>query len=164
MEKHRLTQIELLELFDYKQGNLIWKKDRYGYKAGDIAGYVHSKRKYAYVTINKVRYLVHRLIYIFFYGYAPDMIDHIDLDKSNNRIENLRPATYFGNNQNKKVRKDSSTKVKGVQYLAKHNRFWARITAYGKTKSLGYHKTIEEAAKAYEQAARELHKDFARNV
>ena len=63
--------------------------------------------------------MVHRVIYEMEFGAIPDnlYIDHIDQDRLNNKIQNLRLVTRAGNNRNQKLRKDSSSGVVGVNRL-----------------------------------------------
>lgn len=90
--------------------------------------------------------------------------DHINKIRSDNRRENLRVCNRSQNMMNKDVMKDSSTGCKGVY---KHKRwptkpFQARICVNGIRRSLGAFATKEEAAKAYDDAARELGSEFVR--
>ena len=95
-----ITQDELRRIFDYENGNLIWRvrmgqRTKLGQPAGSIGagGYVCIK-------ILRRSYLAHRLIYLYHYGELPLMLDHKDRNVLNNRIENLRPATGSENQYN----------------------------------------------------------------
>lgn len=99
------TKAELNETFTYQsEGQLIWIKPplRSPQKRGCIAGH-QVKRGETVVKINGSLFLLHRLIFIYFYGAIPDglTIDHKDRDPSNNRIENLRLATKKQQQANK---------------------------------------------------------------
>lgn len=87
--------------------------------------------------------------------------DHINGDKLDNRSCNLRNATGKENRRNVAIRKNNTTGFKGV-YRSKRKKFYARITADYKAIGLGTYNTALEAAKAYNNAARELHGEFAR--
>lgn len=88
-------------------------------------------------------------------------IDHIDGNALNNTRENLRFCTRYQNQQNRPKNKNNASGYKGV-YLHKQTRKWrARIYANGKNHSLGLFSTPEEAALAYDNAAKELHSEFA---
>lgn len=88
-------------------------------------------------------------------------VDHINGDKLDNRRSNLRYATRSENNQNTHSRRGSS-KFKGVVWHKQDRRWWAVIKANGKQHSLGTHATEEDAARAYNAAARRMFGDFAR--
>lgn len=158
-----ITQQFLHELFEYREGHLFWKVDRRGNKLiGKQASRLKKSNGYQEVTINKKKYYAHRLIFMMFHGYWPVQIDHIDNNRSNNLLSNLREANNAQNNRNTKLRSTNKSGYKGV-YLHKQNKnFVARITVNYKDIHLGCYKTIEEAHEAYKKAALELHGSFAR--
>ena len=85
-----LTQARLHELFDYKDGQLLNKtKRRSQVEIGAPAGH-KTVRGYVNIRVDGKMYKAHRLIYLYHHGVMPDMVDHIDCDRANNRIENLR--------------------------------------------------------------------------
>jgi hypothetical protein len=86
-------------------------------------------------------------------------VDHQDHDGLNNRRSNLRPATSAQNSRNAKLRRDSTTGFKGVTVDRGKSR--SRITVDGSTISLGYYSEPEMAARAYDEAAKNLHGEFA---
>ena len=147
-----LSQDLLKELFDYKGGNLIWKVSiGKRAKVGNIVGSINNCG-YIVTTINKKSYLVHRLIYAWHYGIfnSSMQIDHINRDRSDNRIENLRVVTNQQNKFNK-------TNTKGYTYNKKNKKFQARITINGKEKNLGYFNNEDEAHTAYLNAKEKVH-------
>lgn len=154
---------ELRKLFRYdpETGKLYWKVSRPNVrgKAGDKAGNLDGK--YLRVKVKGRSYLVHRIIWAIVKGYWPrSVLDHRDLNKLNNRIENLREATKSQNRVNSGVQKNSRSKLKGVK---PHGKRWvARIPCNGKTKHLGVYATPEEAAKVYDAECRRLHGEFAK--
>lgn len=87
-------------------------------------------------------------------------VDHKDRDGLNNRRENLRLATPTQNRTNSRQR-DSGSLYRGVQWEDDRARWRAAINADGKKIRLGRYKTPEEAARAYDAAARKLHGEFA---
>ena len=87
--------------------------------------------------------------------------DHINHDGLDNRKANLRPATRAQNNRHTKKRKNTWSKYKGVSFYSRETRFVARITTDGNTVTLGYFKDEIRAARAYDKAAKEHHKEFA---
>lgn len=105
---------------------------------------------------------VHRLVYQHFgKDWNPEMsIDHINGDRADNRIENLRMATRQQQSFNKGVQKNNKLGVKGVHQIG--NKYQARICINKKLKVLGRFDTIEEASEAYQTKAKELHGEFYR--
>lgn len=115
-----LTQELVRSIFDYQNGLLIRK-------IGKIlkhkpVGYV-SQSGYLKVRIGKKQYPAHRLVFLMHHGFLPEIIDHIDGNKLNNKIENLRPATCAENIANQKLRSTNKSGTKGV-YWDKLNKKW----------------------------------------
>jgi len=105
----------------------------------------------------KIIYM-HRHILGLGYG-DPLQSDHINRDRLDNRRGNLRKATQSQNQANSRMRKDNTSGYRGVQVYRK--RFRAFIKVMGNTCHIGYFDTIEQAAEAYNQRAREVHGAFA---
>ncbi len=87
-------------------------------------------------------------------------VDHENLNRADNRGDNLREATRSQNNANTTVRKHNKLGVKGVS--VKCGKYVAHIKINGKKNHLGTHDTIEAAAAAYSKAANDNHGEFAR--
>ena len=97
------------------------------------------------------------------FGEPDDMdVDHKNLNKLDNRRENLRIATRGQNNCNKTKYKNNTSGFKGVSFHKKAQKYRARISIDGKQKFLGYFVTAEAAHQAYKQAAIQHHGEFAR--
>jgi hypothetical protein len=106
--RHPIPTAKILHgLFIYKNGKLYWKhKAILGrMKAGERAGYVNSDG-YRKVGINGISYHEHRLVWRMHHpkGKMPFVLDHIDGERANNRIENLRSVTLSENQQNRHTR------------------------------------------------------------
>lgn len=131
-------------------------------QVGQIAGCLRPDG-YISVRFDDVLYLAHRLIWIMVHGEPPrDELDHIDRNRANNRIENLREADSSQNKMNQKRRADNKSGVKGV-YLRKDTQKWsAEIKAHRRKVCLGSYSTPQEAQAAYRGANRLLHKEFGR--
>lgn len=160
-----VTQQRLHELFEYRDdGNLI-RKIRIGrrVKVGDIAGHLQKSRGYFVVGIDKNEYGLHRMIFLYHHGYLTDglQVDHIDGDKINNRIENLRESTTAQNSYNSKLRVDNKSGVKGISWFK--GKWVVHVRIPGKHLYLGRFVTLEEAKAVIEKARNEHHGDFARH-
>ena len=144
-----ITQEELKELIEYKPcGSLFWIKDvGDGIKAGSKAGTKKpNSNGYLRVGINNTLYSVHRIVYLFHCGYFPENnIDHINKDKLDNRIENLREVSHTCNMRNTGNHKDNKSGVKGVSWVTSRNLWMSSIRVFNKSKFLGTYKSFEEA-------------------
>lgn len=92
---------------------------------------------YRYGNIFNHKSRAHQVIWCMVHGEWPDVIDHIDGDKLNNRIENLRSVSQFENMRNTKLPSDNTSGAIGVFFDARTNRWQAQISENGKTKFLG---------------------------
>ena len=157
-----LTVDLLNHLFEYDKetGNLIWKIQQRGIRKGSIAGSVKS-HGYLCVGINYKSYRAHRLVFLMHKGYLPKTIDHINGDKLDNRIENLRAATVGQNQHNRKTNANNTSGYKGVSWNKGCNKWLSQIKLEGKRIHLGYFDNLEEAAEVVRKAREELHGDFA---
>lgn len=149
-----LTQAQLKEycVYDHNTGNFSRLST-----PNKVAG-SQDTHGYRQIKINKKLYLAHRLAWLYVHGSWPSKpLDHINGNRSDNRIENLREASVGQNNQNiKQARKDSQTGLVGIS--RRGNRFIARIWHKGQRICLGHHATAEEAHAAYIEAKRQYHK------
>lgn len=122
---------------------------------------VYKTNGYAAVRICGKLYRVHRLAWLIMTGSWPEFeIDHKDRDRSNNRWDNLRPATRAENARNTNAHNDGSG-CKGVSFHAQSGKWRSRIFMEGKEKSLGLYQTKEDASAAYNAAAVNCFGDFA---
>lgn len=143
-------------IFTWRTGaNLGTRSDRCGKQAGTV-----QSDGYVAIKIGGKRYYAHRLAWFFVHGEWPSsQIDHRDRDRSNNAIENLRPATPSQNSANGSVRRHSIGQLKGV--TPQHGRWKAQIVKDRKKTYLGMFDTAEAAHAAYMSAAQFMHGDFA---
>jgi len=117
---------------------------------------------YFVIRLMKRCILSHQLAWFYVYKKWPiGFLDHIDEDKSNNKIENLRQATNAQNMQNRGPQKNNKSGYKGVSYRPDKRKFSAEIYCNKKKERLGYFETAEEAHEAYCRAAKKLHGKFA---
>lgn len=158
MENSNLTQIELKELLIYSSiSGLFYRKiSNNRWKAGTIAGGL-DKKGYVCICVKGKYYKAHRLAWLYEYGVWPNnQIDHKDMIKNHNWIDNLRDVNNSENQQNIKTHNSRST-LKMLGVTKQYNKFTANIGFNGKRKYLGLFKTKEEAHQAYLIAKRELH-------
>lgn len=159
MKTELISHKELLEeiFYDPQTGIFTRKKSCKGAKAGDIVGCLR-KDGYLVTSIHKKFFYLHRLAWFYVYGEHPkNLIDHIDRNKKNNKIENLRIVNYAENSQNSNKHKDNTSGYKGVWKHTK-NRWRAGICVNGKMDYLGTFLQIEDAVIAYETASKEKQK------
>ena len=152
----------LNKIFEYKNGNLYRKQSAGGQIAGSKIGYLRRDGYFA-AKINGVNYLLHRLVFLLHHKYMPTQIDHIDGNRSNNKIENLRPATINENARNSKKPSHNTSGYKGVCWDKSRNKWFARLNFNYKSHHVGYFDKIEEAKKAVELYRNQLHGSFAKH-
>jgi hypothetical protein len=130
---------------------------RGGGKAGSKAGSLRLDG-YTQVMINGKLYRAHRLAWLYEHGAWPvDIIDHVDQDRSNDRISNLRECSQSENQRNVGLRVDSNSGFKGVSWHKASGKFRAHASVNGKLKHLGYFLTSESANAA--RIAHEISQD-----
>lgn len=130
--------------------------------AGIVAGVIRSGG-YLQIFIFGGHHRAHRLAWLYMTGAWPlAEIDHINLDPSDNRWENLREATHSQNGTNKRRHRDNTSGFKGVNWHKASQKWRARIMKEKCEMSLGYFDTAEAAYAAYCEAANRLHGEFAR--
>jgi hypothetical protein len=129
-----------------------------GQRAGSVV-----VRGYRNVFINGKYYCEHRLAWVLMHGEIPTgmTIDHINGDKADNRICNLRLATDCQNSYYRPRKSTNTSGFKGV-YQRENGKYRATITVDKRKINLGTFETKEEAYAAYCEAARKLHGEFAR--
>lgn len=123
---------------------------------GNCVGALNKALGYIVISLNGVNYLAHRLAWLYVHGEWPEITDHVNGDRTDNRLANLRSAGSNVNNQNRRAAsKRSKSGVLGVCW--DRGRWVAHIMADRKRKNLGRYKTIDEAQSAYLVAKRRLH-------
>lgn len=158
MNKDNLTQAQLKALVTYDPvtGVLTRKSD------GVVLGSPHSGG-YLRTGLAGNQYYLHRLIWLYMTGAWPDnLVDHDNTIRSDNRWDNLRPATDEQNQHNRKIDSRNTSGVKGVCWSTHHGKWKASLTAYGKRKYLGYFDALQDASVAISLARKQLHGEFAR--
>ena len=155
-----ISQDELKALLHYDPdtGVFTWKVNRKGgVKAGDITGY-EARNGYIQIGVNSKVYLAHRLAWLYVNGIWPECdIDHINGQRFDNKIINLRLATRTENNQNRTAKSNNKSRYLGVYWHKAAQKWAAEIKLSGKKVYLGLFTTPELAHEAYVQAKALLH-------
>lgn len=151
-----IIQNLLNKIFVYKNGVLFWKKNQKPITNIEPTGYIR-------VGFNKKQYKVHRLIFLMHHGYLPEFLDHIDGNKLNNKIENLRPASKLQNNQNRMLQKNNKSGAKGVAWCKATNKWRVQINVNKEKKYFGVYKDLELAELVAIEARNKYHNNFARH-
>lgn len=163
-----LSVAQLREIFicDPEQGTLVWR-ERPGVVgnrrvAGKPAGALNTAG-YRVVTVRPQWMYVHRVVWAMAHGEWPThRIDHVNGDRSDNRLANLREASHAENLSNRGAQVNSQSGIKGVYRETFTGRWRASIQHEGKTYNLGRYDTPEAAQAAYRAAAERFHGAFAR--
>lgn len=156
-----LTQNEVKSLFYYKDGDLYWKKNVGKIKANTKAGSVLNTG-YRSIVFNYKRYQAHRLIFLFHYGYFSEYIDHIDGNKLNNFIENLRPATKSQNCMNKQFDVKNTSGYRNVSWNKECKKWIVSLMVSRKPIYIGAFDNLEFAGLVADESRRKYHGKFAR--
>lgn len=164
IDKDKELPIELLHecfLYEAESGAILWKhrpehhfKTRAAYvnfnrdNAGKIVGSINN-REYLLTRLMGKTYIVHRLIWALHYGVHPDgFVDHINGERSDNRIENLRIVTNEENIRNSKKYTNNTSGVVGIHKRKDNGKYYAFISNGTKRVNLGQYQTLEEAVSA----------------
>jgi hypothetical protein len=157
----------LRELLAYNPdtGELFWRhRDRkwfiddrsakiWNTRFSNKAAFTATRRGYFCGRIFDTAYQAHRICWAIHYGVWPDkFIDHINGDRSDNRIENLRHATSAENGRNKSLLCNNSSGHHGVSYLKDRMKWYASIKVNGKTIGLGKFESKPDAIAARKAA------------
>jgi hypothetical protein len=147
-----VTQKLLHDVFSYQDGELIRK--------GKVAGSV-NKRGYRCIYLDTKIYKAHRLMFMFHHGYLPEQVDHIDGNKLNNRIENLRAANNSANMMNRGIMKNNTSGSKNVFWCKDYQKWRVAVRINKKLRSFGRFEDLELAELVAVEARNKYHKEFA---
>lgn len=157
-----MTQIELKQKLKYDSttGIFTWLSGKYKNKQAGTIGGTLPDNGYIKITINKKEYKAHRLAWLYVHGeFPPKLLDHINRDRTDNRIDNLRVADDATNSKNQTLYKNNTS---GYHGITSHGDKWrARINVNGKKIHLGIFENLQDAVKARKQA--ELQYDYHPN-
>lgn len=157
------AQDYLRKLLDYdpETGKLTWRYREGGYAPwnGRFAGkpaFTRNQDGYATGVLYGKSFLAHRVIWKWFYGTEPVQIDHINGDRGDNRIVNLRNVTNAENCRNQCRRPHNTSGVTGVVWVKSLRKWKGQIMQNGKNFHLGYYDEFEQAVAARKNAEKRL--------
>lgn len=150
-----LTQEQLMGLFDYdeEKGRLLRRKFSNGLFLGlEVAGY-DGVEGYRRIEVDGKAYLEHRLVWIYITGANPsDQLDHINQDRNDNRISNLREVNNSKNQKNTTLRNSNKTGIMGIHARSDNGKWSVRISHNGSRYTLGSFYDFFEACCARKSA------------
>jgi hypothetical protein len=154
--------IDIKDIYEYRDGSLFWKVANSNVvKIGDRAGYI-TKHGYRKVMMNGRQLYEHRVIFFMHNGYMPKEIDHIDGNKLNNKIENLREVTHSQNAMNVKKFVTNTSGVKGVCWDKARKKWMVRISVNNKCINIGRYDDLELAELVAIEARDKYHNQYAK--
>lgn len=145
--------------FTYVDGKLFWNSTAFHRVVGKEAGSFNGN--YYTVRVEGTQHFLHKIVYEMHCGEVDTGVDHRDGDKTNNRIENLRPATKSQNEANTARRSTNTSGYKGVYWLKNAGKWRAKIDFNKKQIHIGLFDSKHEAAIAYNRKAIELFGEYA---
>lgn len=157
-----LTQEKLKSLFIYDSSTGIFTRSiRMGNKQPGSAANSLSSHGYVRIMVEGVRYLAHRLAWLYEYGALPSkFIDHINNNPADNRIANLREATMAENKRNTRRQRNNTSGHKGVSRRGSNGKWMAYVKHEGRLIHAGDFVELHEAVAARQRLAKTLHGEF----
>lgn len=149
--------------YDASTGVFVWRnKPNRRITVGGIASCQKRDGHYLVIGLKGKSHLAHRLAWLYEYNEMPDCeIDHINGNKQDNRISNLRTCSSSENKCNRPMSAKNTSGFKGVSFCKRENKFRAYIKKDKKYISLGYFNNAEDAYSAYCAAASCMHGEYA---
>ena len=159
-----LTQEEAHRLFEYRDGALYWKVPKKGLKKipnGDRpAGW--KSCGYIKLAISGKAYYAHQVVFLMHHGYIPETVDHIDGNRQNNNVANLRPATKQQNNCNRpNVKVNPTSGLRGVRPSANGKKWHCHVGINKRFIHLGTFEDLDLAELVAHEARNLYHGSFA---
>ena len=163
-----VNQEYLNKIFEYNKetGVLIWKVTRSSkVKCGMIAGSLNPHNGgYIQVIFNKRAYYAHKIIWEMIYGERPKYLDHIDGNRANNRLNNLRSVNASQNACNSRVSKRNTTGYKGVHWNKQRNKWTVFVRKNRKLHYGGAYINLIDAIQCAIQLRIKLHGEYCNHA
>ena len=156
----QISQTEIQRLFAYDGTGLVRCVTKGKAKSGAKA-FQATAAGYKGFKVNGKLMLEHRLVWLYHFGEMPEIIDHINQDKADNRVENLRIATHGENLCNSKISKRNKSGVKGVTWADDRKKWRVQITHKGHKQCLGDFETLADAEHVITMARPAIHQQFS---
>lgn len=160
---HEISHRELLEILNYcpESGLFTWSSDRRNQiNKGDEAGGVNQEG-YLEIKVFQRRYKAHRLAWFYMTGKWPEVIDHINRDRADNRFCNLRECSIQQNSCNTGMSDRNTSGYRGVSKHKQSGKWKVDVKVKGKKLFFGLFEDVELAGLVAEEARSKLHGDFA---
>lgn len=158
----KISHNELCEIVFYNPntGEFIRRKKGRGIAQGTVCGFV-ERNGYVRIRVKGQRYQAHRLAWFMIHKRWPkDQIDHVNGDRSDNRIENLREASSLQNAMNKSIFSNNKSGLKCVFYDKSKGCWFYSVQSEGLRERKGNFKTKEEAYSAFLDIAKYIHGEY----
>ena len=162
-----LDHAYLLSILDYNAdtGVFTWKVQRRGARGrgdGTLAGGIHIASGYHRIRIDGALFLSHRLAWFYSFGeWPPVKADHKNLNRSDNRLCNIRVASNSQNQWNQGISTRNKSGHKNVAWYKAYEMWQVQVGFKNKTYNGGYFKVLEDAVAAAKELRERLHGEFA---
>jgi hypothetical protein len=144
--------------YEPETGKLYWRESasmptHWNTRYADTEAFTADFRGYRHGTFDYNRYLAHRVAWALHHGYWPDdTLDHVNHDRADNRIENLRQVSQSDNMKNMKRHRNNTSGATGVCWYARYQKWIANIKVDGRSLHLGYFADMQDAITARKAA------------
>ncbi len=156
---------DVKEKYEYHQGGyLVYAKTVGGHVVKGRRAGTADKDGRAVVVVNGKLRQASQVIFLICHGYLPEMVDHINGDVSDNRIENLRAADKYTNQWNSKKSTRNTSGVKGVYFKKRIGMWVTKVQVKNRRYSAGQFNSLEAAAAAVRILREKLHGEFCRHA